>query len=155
MSVPQKDGNHQLERLPITPKNGGVRLLGKRFQDVVINFINSCRVTKVVCPMNDGTTNKGMVYADIKSTALGGTVITLPGGMFGGVSSGTTPGTTGGMIYRGVYAAGSYDSNDVVIVQSGVSAGTYISVIDANTNDPATGIGWMQLAPGNTVGFWT
>ena len=60
-----------------------------------------------------------------------------------------------GMVYRGIWSAGTYVSNDVVVVQSGVSAGTYISVIDANTNDPATGVGWIQLAPGNTVGNWS
>ena len=93
MANEPKDGNQQLGMLPLTPKNGGVRILGKRFQDYVLNFINACRVTRVVIPINDGTTSSGVKYADVKSTALGGTVITFPAGLIGvGGSSGASIG---------------------------------------------------------------
>lgn len=58
--------------------------------------------------------------------------------------------------FRGLYVSGTtYNSQDEVVVQSGPAQGTYISVIDNNNNDPSTGVGWMQIAPGNTVGMWT
>jgi hypothetical protein len=60
-----------------------------------------------------------------------------------------------GMVYRGVWSVGTYAENDVVIIQSGAAAGTYISMTGGNTNDPATGVNWIQIAPGNTVGNWT
>lgn len=61
----------------------------------------------------------------------------------------------GGLNPRGIWNSGTtYATNDLVIVQSGVAAGTYYSTIDENMNDPATGIGWMQIAPGSTVGKW-
>lgn len=61
----------------------------------------------------------------------------------------------GGLNYRGLWAAGTYAVNDCVLIQSGAAAGLFVSTIGSNTNDPATGIGWTQLAPGNTVGYWT
>ena len=64
-------------------------------------------------------------------------------------------GSSAGMIFRGVWSAGTYAENDVVIIQSGAAAGTYISMTGSNTNDPATGVNWLQIAPGNTVGNWT
>jgi hypothetical protein len=61
----------------------------------------------------------------------------------------------GGITNRGLWAAGTYSLNDLVVVQSGAAAGTYLSTIGSNTNDPATGVGWLQIAPGNTVGNWS
>ena len=65
----------------------------------------------------------------------------------------------GGMQWRGVWSPAPvipYSVQDVVIVQTGVNAGTYVSVLADNPNDPATGIGWVQIAPGNnTIGNWT
>ena len=62
----------------------------------------------------------------------------------------------GGMNFRGYWVdTTQYALNDVVVIQAGVSAGLYISLIAANANDPATGTGWMQIAPGNMVGSWT
>jgi hypothetical protein len=62
----------------------------------------------------------------------------------------------GGMNFRGYWVSTTnYALSDVVVLQSGVSAGLYISLIAANSNNPATGTGWMQLAPGNLVGSWT
>jgi hypothetical protein len=62
----------------------------------------------------------------------------------------------GGMNFRGYWVDTThYALNDVVVIQAGVSAGLYISLIAANANDPATGTGWMQIAPGNMVGSWT
>jgi hypothetical protein len=81
-----------------------------------------------------------------------------PGGTFlellpaaGGAAS--TPATN----FRGVWTANPtapYMANQEVVIQAGPAKGTYVSVIDNNANDPATGIGWVQTAPGNTVGAW-
>jgi len=63
--------------------------------------------------------------------------------------------STGGLNARGLWVAGTvYSAFDLVVVQSGPALGTYYSTIDGNANDPATGIGWLQIAPGNTVGEW-
>lgn len=62
-----------------------------------------------------------------------------------------------GMAFRGIWDEepdSPYMSQDVVVIQEGVSMGTYVSVQDDNENDPTTGIGWVQIAPGNTMGAW-
>lgn len=62
----------------------------------------------------------------------------------------------GGMNYRGYWLnTSTYAVNDVVVIQSGISAGLYISLIASNTNNPAGGTGWQQLAGGNSVGAWS
>ena len=58
----------------------------------------------------------------------------------------------------------SYQSGDIVIVQSGVACGVYISTVTPNynqspneisgTNWPDTGNGWMQLSVGPISGQW-
>jgi len=58
----------------------------------------------------------------------------------------------------------SYQSGDIVIVQSGVACGVYISTVTPNynqspkeisgTNWPDTGNGWMQLSAGPINGQW-
>ena len=50
--------------------------------------------------------------------------------------------------------ATTYNFQDMVIVESGVSAGTYVSDIDNNNNDPATGVGWSQIARGDMSAQW-
>ncbi len=61
-----------------------------------------------------------------------------------------------GINFRGYWVSTTtYNLNDLVVVQSGVSAGAWISLIASNTNNPATGNGWMQIAPGNQVGSWS
>jgi hypothetical protein len=65
--------------------------------------------------------------------------------------------SAGGMNYRGLWTVAPtepYHAQDVVVVQAGVSTGTFIAVVDNPTENPGTGIGWVQLAPGNTVGEW-
>ena len=55
----------------------------------------------------------------------------------------------GGMNYRGEWTSAPvtpYAIDDVVVMPPGASAGTYISVLATNTNNPATGIGWVQLS---------
>jgi hypothetical protein len=65
-------------------------------------------------------------------------------------------GGSGGMNFRGLWVSTTtYNLNDVVVIQTGASQGTYVSLIASNTNDPATGTGWMQIASGNLVGAWT
>ena|ERR1017187_6521137 len=65
-------------------------------------------------------------------------------------------GTSGGLNYRGLWTSGTtYNENDLVLVQTGTAAGGYISTIDSNNNDPATGIGWMQWPQTQSVGSWT
>ena len=57
--------------------------------------------------------------------------------------------------WRGVWNSGTtYNFQDVVIIESGISAGTYISDVDDNNNDPATGIGWTQIAYGDASAPW-
>lgn len=76
-------------------------------------------------------------------------------GVAAGVSE-SSPG--GGMNYRGTWTPSppsSYREFDVVIVQTGPSAGTYISVTSGNDNNPATGNGWVQIAPGDAFGRWS
>lgn len=63
----------------------------------------------------------------------------------------------GDINFRGVWLeapSSPYMIGDMVIIQSGVSAGTYISSDDNNTNAPDTGINWVQIASGNAVGAW-
>jgi|ERR1035437_272207 hypothetical protein len=61
-----------------------------------------------------------------------------------------------GLNYRGLFSSGTtYNENDLVLVQTGVAAGGYISTIDSNNNDPATGIGWVQWPQTQSVGSWT
>lgn len=82
-------------------------------------------------------------------------VLQIPRGTSTGSGDGGT--TTGGMRYRGLWLEdppSPYLTQDVVLIQAGPTAGTYISVTDNNTESPDTGIGWVQLAPGNTVGAW-
>ena len=65
----------------------------------------------------------------------------------GGGSAGTN---------RGLWSSAiTYNLNDLVLVQGGPAAGGYISTIGSNTNDPATGIGWMQWPQTQAVGAWT
>lgn len=49
--------------------------------------------------------------------------------------------------YAGVYVHGqSYDALQWVVVQSGNASGAFISTADKNTNDPITGINWVQFS---------
>ncbi len=65
-------------------------------------------------------------------------------------------GAGGGMQYLGVYVpTASYNNNQVVVIQAGPSQGSYISVIDGNTNTPDSGQGWVQLASDYAAGVWT
>jgi hypothetical protein len=87
---------------------------------------------------------------------IAGSGITLTADGVGGVTIAASGGT-GNMNFRGVWTSAPstpYMMQDVVVIQSGVSAGTYISVADNNTANPATGIQWVQIAPGNAVGSW-
>lgn len=71
---------------------------------------------------------------------------------------GSTTTTGGGMNYRGQWTAAPaspYMEFDVVLILTGTASGTYISVVDNNTNAPDTGIGWVQIAPGDAVGRWS
>lgn len=71
------------------------------------------------------------------------------------VRLGVASGGSASNYFRGAWTAGvPYATNDMVVVQSGVAAGTYVSTIDNNLNDPATGQGWVQIAPGQQVGKW-
>ena len=61
----------------------------------------------------------------------------------------------GGMNYRGLWSADPstpYMTFDVVQYGSGTSAGTYISILDTNTNVPDTGTGWVQMS--SSSGTW-
>ena len=58
----------------------------------------------------------------------------------------------GGWNYRGAWAAGSYNTNDVVQLGSGTAAGMYLSLTDSNTNSPDTGTGWVQIS--SSAGTW-
>jgi hypothetical protein len=80
-------GNLLVDKIPLTPKGGGVRILASAFQNLLINCINGFRVISVVIP---GATPGTAKLADIKSTA-NGTIITLPSGMIG--SSSTSAGS--------------------------------------------------------------
>jgi hypothetical protein len=87
---------------------------------------------------------------------IAGSGITLTADGAGGVTIAASGGI-GNMNFRGVWTSAPstpYMMQDVVVIQSGVSAGTYISVADNNTANPATGIQWVQIAPGNAVGSW-
>ena len=63
--------------LPLTPKGGGVRILGKRFQDWLIGKVNSAGIIQVVVPQTDGTNVLDPKFAEVKSTPAG-TIITMP-----------------------------------------------------------------------------
>ena len=68
----------------------------------------------------------------------------------------STSTTSGGLNNRGLWTSGTtYNFNDLVQVQTGVATGGYISTIDGNNNDPATGIGWMQWPVSQQAGQWT
>ena len=71
-------------------------------------------------------------------------------------SSNNTVNTVSGIVFRGLWnSLNVYSKNDCVIMQSGVAKGSYISLIDLNSNDPATGVGWIQFPQSSTVGAWT
>jgi len=70
-------GNLLVDKIPLTPKGGGVRILASAFQNLLINCINGFRVISVVIP---GATPGTAKQADIKSTEFG-TIITLPAGL--------------------------------------------------------------------------
>jgi hypothetical protein len=59
------------------------------------------------------------------------------------------PSTAGGSAdenFKGVYTAGAYNSEEWVVIQAGPGQGAYISTADGNTNDPRTGINWIQFS---------
>lgn len=63
--------------------------------------------------------------------------------------------TTGNWNYRGTWSASppsKYMTFDVVLLGSGTSAGMYLSTIDANTNSPDSGTGWVQVS--SSSGTW-
>lgn len=71
------------------------------------------------------------------------------------VSAPAAPG--GGMNWRGEYTqspASAYQIYDVVKITTGTAAGVYIAVVASPDDDPDTGIGWVQIAPGNSSGDW-
>jgi len=64
------------------------------------------------------------------------------------VASKAAPAATAQPWQRGVWSAtpsSPYMTNDMVFLGSGTSSGTYMSLIDGNTNSPDTGIGWWQV----------
>jgi len=49
--------------------------------------------------------------------------------------------------YAGIYVKGQqYDALEWVVVQNGNASGAFISTADKNTNDPITGINWVQFS---------
>ena len=73
-----------------------------------------------------------------------------PGSSSGGNGGGVGGG--GGWNYRGAFVAGTYNTNDVVQLGTGTSAGMYLSLINGNTNAPDSGIGWVQIS--TSSGTW-
>lgn len=60
--------------------------------------------------------------------------------------------------YRGQWSASPpapYMEFDIVLIATGTAAGTYISTINNNAHAPDTGIGWVQIAPGDAFGRWS
>ncbi len=58
----------------------------------------------------------------------------------------------GGNNWRGIWQPGTaYNLLDEVQVGNGMGAGTYISLIPANSNAPTSGIGWLQVS---SVATW-
>ena len=95
----------------------------------------------------NGTPSVGVALGAISGATVALVKVRLGGGAG---SSG------GGMTFRGLWVVTTtYNLNDVVVIQTGISAGPYISLLASNTYNPAAGTGWMQLAPGNLVGAWT
>ncbi len=67
-------------------------------------------------------------------------IFEIPAGGTGGTGTATNG-------YQGVYVAGqSYNAFEWVVVQAGPGQGAYISLVDANTNSPLTGINWVQFS---------
>ena len=66
-------------------------------------------------------------------------------------------GGSGGLNYRGLWSSSvTYSENDLVLVQTGVGAGGYISMANSNTADPTTGAPyWVQWPQTQSVGSWT
>lgn len=59
------------------------------------------------------------------------------------------------MRFRGEYSTETvYLEGDVVVVRGGVTAGTYISNTDGNTDTPDNSANWTQLADNNSIGRW-
>lgn len=55
-------------------------------------------------------------------------------------------GTTAKANFQGVYTAGTYNAFDEVVIQAGPGQGEYVCLADGNTNDPTTGIDWIQVS---------
>jgi len=88
---PGKSGNFSGGSLPLTPKGGGARILGKRFQDLVLRSINSWLRLRIIVNFTDSAGNVvDTQYADIQQTANGSTITLPPVPLLGGSGSGST-----------------------------------------------------------------
>jgi hypothetical protein len=162
---------------------GAGRFLSKGYRATIIAAVNALFNVRVLVKTADTSGVNGGKFADVQITERG-MLVTLPAVAGGGGSaleltdgttdltgvskitvSGMTVGGTSAaatltvgavaMNFKGLWNSGStYGNGDVVVIQTGVSAGTYISTIAGNTNNPSTGTGWMQIAPGPIVGNW-
>tara|TARA_R110000868_G_scaffold406420_2_gene686811 strand:- start:651 stop:1010 length:360 start_codon:yes stop_codon:yes gene_type:complete len=70
------------------------------------------------------------------------------------------PGNGGGGVvtssYRGLYnPATSYALHDIVVGAPGAGDGTFIAVISNPSAAPQTGVGWVQIAQGSSIGYWS
>lgn len=73
-------------------------------------------------------------------------------------SAGGSSSPVDAMHFRGLWVqnpTAPYMAQDEVKIDVGVAKGTYVSTIDNNPNDPATGIGWTQTAKSDTIGNWS
>jgi hypothetical protein len=48
--------------------------------------------------------------------------------------------------FQGVYTPGIYNTYDEVIIQSGPGNGAWVCLAEGNSNDPRTGINWIQFS---------
>lgn len=106
----------------------------------------------IVLPGAEGSVGSGSLELTDGTTDLTGIQkITVSGAVVSGTSPNAilTIAASGGGIFqfRGIYnPAVTYNIYDVVQLQTGTSAGLYLSTIASNTNAPDTGIGWTQIS---------
>jgi len=178
--APKKSGGGF--KIPFCGKQTGRTLIRSRDANELIAALNSLGNMRIVTTENDyhqvlysdgnvvlalaKTASVPNVEGSVTVAEIDGspsvanvTTIKFPNGSVTNPSTGVVEvefPTGGGITYRGEYSgAETYAIYDMVKIATGTAAGTYLAVETDPEEAPDTGIGWVQIAPGGTVGNWT
>lgn len=96
------------------------------------------------------------VLANRIASVVGGEIKRSSSGVQLIIKPGKTTGTSTGLTLRGEYVPGtSYNKDEMVVIFSGASQGTYVCLVDGTTTAPQNGTKWISLPMGSSVGAWT